>query len=360
MTLPKIKNFTDYNHYPSDPQPTTDADMQGYMLNQNDILTALTKRLWQPQTAYKLGDIVASDAMADGLIAVCTIAGVTSDIEPEWGVNEATVIDNSCTWIMRPAYCYGLATEGDVQAVHDGGSVEESRLLSVGVLGKIFGMLKSFTNNKFKDLFGENNILPIVNGGTGATNATQALSNLFGLYSVNKTVSEDANNITKTGVYHFKASITNAPKTSHGTLIVEYDVGTPYQIYLPDNELMVYKRWLVSGSWSSWSRLPISSDITAANTGGIVAASLNTNGYVKFANGLILQWGSYSGNTSSAYTITFPIAFGTCYSISLTPKRNTNGSDYCDYITRLKSFSNSNFTYYSNTEAIHWMAVGKA
>ncbi|MCQ1533580.1 pyocin knob domain-containing protein, partial [Mitsuokella jalaludinii] len=31
--------------------------------------------------------------------------------------------------------------------------------------------------------------------------------------------------------------------------------------------------------------------ISAANTGGIVAASLTENGYVKFANGLILQWG---------------------------------------------------------------------
>lgn len=174
MSLPKIKDFTDFNHYPSDPQPTTDADMQDYMQNQNDILAALTKRLWQPQTEYKIGDIVASDTMADGLVAVCTIAGVTSDIEPEWGVNEATVIDNSCTWIMRPAYCYGLATDGDVQTVYDGGEAEVSRLLSLGVVGKIFNLLKSFTNEKIKDLFGESNILPIVNGGTGATTKAAA------------------------------------------------------------------------------------------------------------------------------------------------------------------------------------------
>lgn len=45
--------------------------------------------------------------------------------------------------------------------------------------------------------------------------------------------------------------------------------------------------------------------ISAANTGGIVAASLTENGYAKFANGLILQWG-YCGAKSYA---TFPIAF---------------------------------------------------
>lgn len=191
MSLPKIKDFNDFNHYPSDPQPTTDADMQDYMQNQNDILNALTKRLWQPQTEYKLGDIVASDAMADGLVAVCTISGVTSDIEPTWGVNEATVVDNSCTWIMRPAYCYGLATEGDVQTVHDGGSAENSRLLSLGVLDKIFALIK----DKFTDLFGSNDVLPIEHGGTGATTASAALSNLGGVPTSD--VANSANKIPK-------------------------------------------------------------------------------------------------------------------------------------------------------------------
>lgn len=142
MTLPKIKKFTDYNHYPDEAQPTTDADMQDYMQNQNDILNALTKRLWQPQTAYNLGDIVASDAMADGLVAVCTVPGVTSDIEPEWGVNEAAVIDNSCTWIMRPAYCYGLATENDVDTAYEGGSVEISRLMSMGIFSRLMACVE--------------------------------------------------------------------------------------------------------------------------------------------------------------------------------------------------------------------------
>ena len=142
MSLPKIKDFTDFNRYPSDPQPTTDADMQDYMQNQNDILNALTKRLWQPQTAYNLGDIVASDTMADGLVAVCTIAGVTSDVEPEWGVNEATVIDNSCTWIMRPAYCYGLATDGDIDTAYEGGSVENSRLMSMGIFSRLMACVE--------------------------------------------------------------------------------------------------------------------------------------------------------------------------------------------------------------------------
>ena len=44
----------------------------------------------------------------------------------------------------------------------------------------------------------------------------------------------------------------------------------------------------------------------AANNGGIVDSSLAQNGYVKFANGLILQWGYCSSRTA-----TFPIPFPT-------------------------------------------------
>ena len=45
--------------------------------------------------------------------------------------------------------------------------------------------------------------------------------------------------------------------------------------------------------------------------GGIVAALLEQNGYVKFANGLILQWGV--DNRPNLETFTFPVSFTTVY-----------------------------------------------
>ena len=51
----------------------------------------------------------------------------------------------------------------------------------------------------------------------------------------------------------------------------------------------------------------------------IVAALLEQNGYVKFSNGLILQWGI----TDEKTTVTFPIAFRqSCYTV------NCNGSAF--------------------------------
>ncbi len=40
----------------------------------------------------------------------------------------------------------------------------------------------------------------------------------------------------------------------------------------------------------------------------IVAANLAQNGYVKFSNGLILQWGVYEGDQQSTQTIKLPIS----------------------------------------------------
>lgn len=46
-----------------------------------------------------------------------------------------------------------------------------------------------------------------------------------------------------------------------------------------------------------------------ANLNGVIASSKTTNGYIKFSNGLIIQWGQV--NSSSNTTVTFPIAFPT-------------------------------------------------
>lgn len=48
-------------------------------------------------------------------------------------------------------------------------------------------------------------------------------------------------------------------------------------------------------------------DALVANNGGIVSANLSQNGYVKFANGLILQWG-YCSSRKATFPIPFPTA----------------------------------------------------
>ena len=55
--------------------------------------------------------------------------------------------------------------------------------------------------------------------------------------------------------------------------------------------------------------------VGAANNGGIVSANLAQNGYVKFANGFILQWGRLTTNNTG--NITFPLSFSSFCAIAL-------------------------------------------
>lgn len=96
--------------------------------------------------------------------------------------------------------------------------------------------------------------------------------------------------------------------------------------------------------------------------GGIVAANLNQNGYVKFANGLILQWGT-SSETLRDKTVTYPLPFGQLYSVVGVPKSKSvlSGSNSNFGI---KAQTNTNFiaNMYDNGNGyggFNWCAVGR-
>ena len=102
----------------------------------------------------------------------------------------------------------------------------------------------------------------------GQTYATKA--QLSGYYpNVNVTSStadKDLNNYKTTGIYHCATSMANAPMTNHGTVIVDFGVGTPYQEYHPDNQTYYYKRTYTSNTWGAWTKLD-----TAGNTSALSA-----------------------------------------------------------------------------------------
>ena len=79
----------------------------------------------------------------------------------------------------------------------------------------------------------------------------------------------------------------------------------------------------------------------AVNNGGIVAQSLGQNGYVKFANGLILQWG-LANKTANGYSWMFkyPINFSTFCLPVFTPLYPNEGSSTVRSLS-ITSFNNS-------------------
>ena len=97
----------------------------------------------------------------------------------------------------------------------------------------------------------------------------------------------------------------------------------------------------------------IASIIPLLGFGGIVAQKLETNGYVKFANGFIIQW----GNATSP--VTFPIAFSTaCLNVVATLQTNGDDGNMSKNRLYVDSISNAKFSIQNPQGSYRYFAVG--
>lgn len=93
-----------------------------------------------------------------------------------------------------------------------------------------------------------------------------------------------------------------------------------------------------------------------------VKYSLDQNGYVCFGSwfgGLIIQWGSASGNDDNRKNTTnFPISFSsTCFIVCITQNADAEGDTYRND-ARIMGISKSSFTWGTNNGKSYWMAIG--
>jgi hypothetical protein len=86
----------------------------------------------------------------------------------------------------------------------------------------------------------------------------------------------------------------------------------------------------------------------------IVAKSLSNAGYIKYASGLIVQWGFDNVVTSTFKQITFPISFTNACSVFVSSV-NPNASAGCidTQVTGFKIYTNS-----TSSNACVWLAIG--
>ena len=70
------------------------------------------------------------------------------------------------------------------------------------------------------------------------------------------TTNTDLDTLKTTGIYTMKVACTNTPTTVYGTIYVDFNIGTPYQLYVTDGgaDLIFYKRKYISSSdtWGDW------------------------------------------------------------------------------------------------------------
>lgn len=106
--------------------------------------------------------------------------------------------------------------------------------------------------------------------------------------------------------------------------------------------------------------------VEALNKANSFTQNLASNGWTKLPNGLLIQWGSASGiKDGSTYpsdlssTISFPISFSQCFSVSATPFHSNlaNGQDFS-----IDSIGNSSFKAAFRSSygtQLRYIAIGK-
>lgn len=98
--------------------------------------------------------------------------------------------------------------------------------------------------------------------------------------------------------------------------------------------------------------------VGAANNGGIVSANLAQNGYVKFANGFILQWGQNQTRQDQYNTFSFPLSF-TTNQVQVVGIGTATYNEWQNGIV-ITAVTASNFTEHcrSAAQTFRWIAVG--
>lgn len=121
------------------------------------------------------------------------------------------------------------------------------------------------------------------------------------------------------------------------------------QFVISRNNSMHYRGYSAYGTWNPWLL-----------NEAIVAYSINSNGYIKYASGLIIQWGYTRGvSADSTETITFPISF-TAHSRIVAIAATDNDTAAAPYIhVTEKILTNVTFKITnSNAIQIDWIAIG--
>ena len=110
----------------------------------------------------------------------------------------------------------------------------------------------------------------------------------------------------------------------------------------------------------------LSTTYAKADLSNAMTVSLNQNGYAKFNNGLLIQWGYFSNGASNNQSVNFPISFKSCFSLAFSSSAdNTDnsiwsvnyGSIYTSYFTVYRRYANESGVFLS-APPFRWIAIG--
>lgn len=110
----------------------------------------------------------------------------------------------------------------------------------------------------------------------------------------------------------------------------------------------------------------LSTTYAKADLSNAMTVSLGQNGYAKFNNGLLIQWGYFSAGASNNQSINFPVSFKSCFSLAFSSSTdNTDNSIwsvnyaaiYASYFTVYRRYADAG-TIANSSQSFRWIAIG--
>ena len=185
----KLQSTAGMFDYPDPANPSKGTTEQQYIefeKNKHSVLSSLvTDELWQPSTAYKVGQVVKSPNMPANVVARAITAGTSASAEPVWSNAGHTMADGTVTWAMLYR-TIDYATQAEVTA-----GTNTSKIVTPAMLGRTIKTDLASENTGTLNaadktvVGGVTGILPVAHGGTG----TDSLANI----TVGKAVTLDGN-----------------------------------------------------------------------------------------------------------------------------------------------------------------------
>lgn len=383
----KLQSTAGMFDYPDPENPSKGTTEQQYIefeKNKHSVLSSLvTDELWQPSTAYKVGQVVKSPNMPANVVARVVTTGTSASAEPVWSSAGNTMADGTVTWAMLYR-TIDYATQAEVTA-----GTNTSKIVTPAMLGRTIktdlasenaGILNAADKTVVGGVTG---ILPVSHGGTG----TDSLANVTvgkagtldgdaGLWDylhrlgINPTLPTTNAELNALGVFmsyfYQRDKFTNQPTQCGQLLNIPADkTNEACQLWVEQNSGRLYHR---GGNASTaindtpFKRFLDTDDFSAA---GVVAGDVsNANAWwVKLSGALplIIQGGyKYVGKRYDV-GITFPVAYSKVLSIAGLPvvnAENTSGKG----LECIKTYSTTSFVYYSGYDIdgknLLWLSVG--
>ncbi len=191
----------------------------------------------------------------------------------------------------------------------------------------------------------------------GLTNLTVRTGNTSGpsiVVNTLDTVTISANSTANIIIANTTAVRVNAAATMTTTLTVTANVNAQANINVQGTANVVGAVLAANATLSG--RITAANAVISSNNLTLGSSLIANPGYSRMPNGLLMQWGNTSVNSSSG-SVTFPATFTAVYTMQLTPSTATVGNSL-PAVTALTTTTATLRSGNATATTVYWLAIG--